>query len=53
MLIGTVNIFFSFLSLFVIRYFRGTCSFNEILKGYIAVESLGILVLSLNLGDRL
>jgi len=52
MLIGTVNIFF-FLSLFVIRTFRGTCSYNEILKGYMVVESLGILVLNLNLGDRL
>jgi len=40
-----------FLSLFVMRNFRGTCSYNEILKGYMAVESLGILVL--NFGDRL
>jgi len=53
MLIGTVNIFFMFLSLFVTRHFRGTCSYNEILKGYMAVESLGTLVLNLNLGDRL
>ena len=53
MLIGTVNIFFIFPSLFVIRNFRGTYSYNEILKGHMAVESLGILVLNLNLGDRL
>jgi len=60
MLTGTVNAywyskiyFFIFLRLFVIRNFRGTCSYNEILKGYMAVESLGILVLNLNLGDRL
>ena len=53
MLIGTVNVFFIFLSLFVIRNFRGTCSYIEILKEYMAVESLGILVLNLNLGDRL
>jgi len=46
MLIGAVNIYlFIFLSLFVIRNFRGTCSFNEMLKGYMAVESLQILVL--------
>jgi len=53
MLIGTVNVFFIFLSLFVTRNFRGTCSYIEILKEYMAVESLGILVLNLNLGDRL
>jgi len=54
MLIAAVNIyFFIFLSLFVIRNFRGTCSYNEMLKGYMAVESLGILVLNLNLGGRL
>ena len=52
MLIGTLNISF-FLSLFVIRNFRGTCSYNEILKGYMAIESFGTLVLNLNLGDRL
>jgi len=53
MLIGTVNIyFFIFLSLFVIRNFRGTCSYNDMLKGYMAIQSLGILVLNLNLGDR-
>jgi len=40
-----------FLSLFVIRHFRGKSSYNEILKGYMAVESLGILVLYF--GDRL
>jgi len=51
MLIGTVNIYiFIFLSLFVMIHFRGTCSCNEMLKGYMAVESLGILVLNLNLG---
>ena len=55
MLISTVNVFFIFLSHFVIlRNFRGTCSYdNEMLKGYMAVESLGILVLNLNIGDRL
>ena len=60
MLTGTVNAywyskiyFFIFLRLFVIRNFRVTCSYSEILKGYMAVESLGILVLNLNLGDRL
>jgi len=42
-----------FLSLFVIRNFRGTCSYNEMLKGYMAGESLGIPVLNLNLGDSL
>jgi len=54
MLIGTANIYiFIFLSLFVMRNFRGTCSHIEMLKGYMAVESLGILVLNLNLGDRI
>ena len=54
MLIGRVNIyFFILLSLFIIGNFRGTCSYNEMLKGNMAVESLGILVLNLNLGDRL
>jgi len=52
MLIGKY-IFVVFLSLFVLRNFRGTCSYNEILKGYMAGERLGILVLNLNLGDRL
>ena len=42
-----------FLSLFVIRNFRGTCSYNEIRKGYMAIESLETLVPNLNLGDRL
>jgi len=46
-------IFFIFLSLFVIGNFRGTCTYSEMLKGYMAIESLGILVLNLNLGDRL
>jgi len=40
-------------SLFVIRNFRDSCSYNEMLKGYMAGESLGILVLNLNFGDRL
>jgi len=54
MLIGTVNnIFFYFLQPFCHKKFRGTCSYNEILKEYMAVESLGILVLNLNIGDRL
>jgi len=52
MLIGKY-IFVIFLSLFVIKNFRDTCSYNEMLKGYMAGESLGILVLSLNFGDRL
>jgi len=46
-------LFVIFLSLFVIRNFRGTCSYNKMLKGYMAGESLGILVLNLNVGDRL
>jgi len=49
MLIGKY-IFVILLSLFVTRNFRGTCSYNEILKVYMAGESLGIFVLSLNLG---
>jgi len=54
MLIGTINIyFFIFLSLFVMSNFGVTYSYNEILKGYMAVESLGILLLNLSLGDRL
>jgi len=51
MLIGKY-IFVIFLSLFVMRNFRGTCSYKEMLKGYMVRESLGILVLNLNLGDR-
>jgi len=50
MLIGKY-IFVIFFSLFVMRNFRRTCSYNEMLKGYMVGESLGILVL--NLGDRL
>ena len=46
-------ILFIFLSLFFIRNCRETCSYNEMLKGYMVVECLGILVLSRNLGDRL
>jgi len=46
-------IFVIYLSLFVIRNFRGTCSYNEMLKRCMAGESLRILVLNLNLGDRL
>ena len=46
-------IFVIFFSLFVIRNFRDTSSYNEMLKGYMARESLGILVLNLNLGDTL
>jgi len=45
-------IFVIFLSLFVIKKFRGTCSYNEVLKGYMAGESLRILVLNLNLGNN-
>jgi len=45
--------FFIFLSLFVIRNIRATCSYNEMPKGYMAAESLGTLVLNINLGDRL
>jgi len=41
MLIGKY-VFVIFLSLFVMRNFRGTCSSVEMLKGYIARESLGI-----------
>ena len=54
MLIGEY-IFASFLNLFVIRNFSGTCSSIEVLKGYMARESLGTPVLNLNLGnsDRL
>jgi len=44
MLIGEY-IFVIFLSLFVMRNFRGSCSYNEMLKGYMAGESLGVLVL--------
>jgi len=36
-------IFVIFLSLFVMRNFRGTCWYDEMLKGYMAVTSLGIL----------
>ena len=48
-------IFMFFLNLLVIRYFRGTCSSMEMLKGYMARQSLGTPVLNLNLGnsDRL
>ena len=54
MLIGTVNIYiFIFLGLFLKRNFRGTCSYNEMLKGYMSVEGLGILVLNLNVGEIL
>jgi len=44
-----------FLNLFVIRNFRSTCSSIEMLKGYMARESLRTPVLNLNLGnsDRL
>jgi len=52
MLIGKY-IFVIFLSFFVIRNFRDPCSYNEMLKGYMAGESLGKLALNLNLGDRL
>ena len=50
-----MHIFVIFLNLFVIRNFRGTCSSIEMLKGYMARESLGTPVLNLNLGnsDRL
>jgi len=44
-------IFVIFLNLFVIRSFRGTCSSMEVLKGYMARESLGTPVLNLNLGN--
>jgi len=33
MVIGTVNIFFIFLSLFAIRNFRGVCSYKESWRG--------------------
>ena len=54
MLIGKY-IFVIFLNLFVIRNFRGTCLSIEMLKGYMARESLGTPVLNLNQGnsDRL
>jgi len=52
MLIGKY-IFVIFISVFVTRNFRGTCSYNEMLKEYMAGESLGILVLNRNLGDRI
>ena len=54
MLIGKY-IFVIFLSLFVRRNSRGTCSSIEMLKGYMAIESLGTPDLNLNLGnsDRL
>ena len=44
---------FIFLNLFVIRNFRGKCSSIEMLKGYMARESLGIPVLNLRHSDRL
>ena len=50
MLIGKY-IFVIFLNLFVIRNFMGTCSSTEVLKGYMARESLGTPVLNLNLGN--
>jgi len=40
MLVGKY-VFVIFLSLFVIRNFRGTCSSIEMLKGYIGKVSLG------------
>jgi len=48
-------IFVIFFNLFFIRNFRGTCSSIEMLKGYMARESLGTPVLDLNLrnSDRL
>ena len=48
-------IFVIFLKLFVIRNFRDTCSSIEMLKEYMARESLGTPVLNLDLGnsDRL
>jgi len=54
MLIGKY-IFVIFHNLFVVRNFRGTCSSIEMLKRYMARESLGIPVLNLNPGngDRL
>ena len=55
MLICNKYLFVIFLNLFVIRNFRGTCSSIEMLKGYMARESLGTPVLNLNLSnsDRL
>jgi len=50
MLIGKY-IFVIFISLFVVRNFRDTCSYNKMLKECMAGESLGMLVL--NLGDKL
>jgi len=47
MLLGKY-IFVIFHSLFVIRNFRGTCSSIEMLKGYMARESLITLALNLN-----
>jgi len=48
-------IFVIFFKLFVIRNFRGTYLSIEMLKGYMARESLGTPVLNLNLvnSDRL
>jgi len=37
-----------FLSLFVIRHFRCTCAFIEMLKGCMAIESLGTPALMLS-----
>jgi len=52
MLIGKRKyIFVIFLNLFVIRHFRGTCSSIEILKGYMARESLRTPALKQHLGD--
>jgi len=42
MLVGKY-VFVIFLSLFVIRNFKGTCSSIEMLKGYIGKVSLGTL----------
>jgi len=33
--------FFILLGLFVVRYFRGTCSFVKMVKGHMGRESLG------------
>jgi len=44
-------IFVIFLNLLVIRNFRGTWSSVEMLRGNTAIESLGIPVLHLNLGN--
>jgi len=49
MLIG--KYIFIFFNLFVIRNFRGTCSSIEMLKGYMARESLGAPILNLKLGN--